>query len=78
MVVLGHTGMGKSALCNLLSGHDEYSTAPFFSPQRTQNTSIIQERWMGHGEEYVLLDTPGNHLLTHFHFICHLVHSHLS
>ncbi len=62
--ILGHTGMGKSALCNLLSGlqqqdPDSFRVAPYFYEDRTQNCDVRNVKWMGKGQEFMIVDTPG-------------------
>ena len=56
--------MGKSALCNLLSGHQQqdpeaFKVAPYFYQDRTQKSDVRNAKWMGKGQEFLLVDTPG-------------------
>ena len=61
--VIGPTGVGKSALCNILCGKTDGSTAAFPVSESinacTYLTTAQRERWFGSEEEFILIDTPG-------------------
>ena len=59
--VIGSTGAGKSALCNLLAGSDLYPVSDSIS-SCTYQTTAKQTNWRGNGETITLIDTPGTRI----------------
>ena len=65
VAVLGYTGVGKSALCNYLSGKKDGDYMSFPVSEKidayTNTTVAQQEKWLGKGDDFVIIDTPGTH-----------------
>ena len=64
LVIIGATGAGKSSLANVLLGSPpdcEDCMFPVCSggDSCTKETSYAEGRWVGEGEEYTIVDTPG-------------------
>ena len=56
--VIGSTGAGKSALCNLLAGANLYPVSDSIS-SCTYQTTAKQVNWRGNDASVTLIDTPG-------------------
>ncbi len=60
--------MGKSALCNLLTGHEQndehgFKVTPHFYSNTSKETNIREATWRGCGRDITIIDTPGTVLL---------------
>eukprot|EP00026_Physarum_polycephalum_P010982 Phypoly_transcript_11171.p1 GENE.Phypoly_transcript_11171~~Phypoly_transcript_11171.p1 ORF type:complete len:380 (+),score=49.83 Phypoly_transcript_11171:45-1184(+) len=58
-VVMGPTGSGKSALCNIMAGSILFTESPDLS-SCTYQTSIHTSNWMNSGQKTMIVDTPGH------------------
>ena len=65
VVVIGVTGTGKSTFCNYLSGYSEEHSSGYKSGTPVDGSSVTKTpiakkvQWLGTGEEFFLIDTPG-------------------
>merc|ERR1719167_1417634 len=64
IVILGGTGVGKSSLANVLIGASpdcENCTFPICdgSDSCTKETSYAEANWLGDGDPFTVVDTPG-------------------
>lgn len=61
IVLLGHTGSGKSETCNSLAGHQGLFKSSPDSESCTQETTVQKVKWFGREDEndLVIVDTPG-------------------
>ena len=65
IVIIGSTGVGKSSLANVFIGEDptcDNCTFPVcedFGQSCTKNTNYAVDPWLGDGQEFTVVDTPG-------------------
>ena len=64
IIILGSTGVGKSSLANVLIGEDPTCTNCTFpvcsgADSCTKDTTYAVRPWLGRGEVFTLVDTPG-------------------
>jgi len=59
-VVLGPTGSGKSALCNILAGSNALFVESEDLSSCTYQTSIQTANWLGSAPRVMIVDTPGH------------------
>ena len=65
VLVIGESGVGKSTLLNYISGTSNKSHPCNFETGSLQSTGVTTEtkaqkvKWLGTGQEFVAVDTPG-------------------
>ena len=65
IVIIGSTGVGKSSLANVFIGEDPtcdnctFQVCDDFGQSCTKNTNYAVEPWLGVGQEFTVVDTPG-------------------
>ena len=65
VLVIGESGVGKSTLLNYISGTSNKSHPCNFATGSLQSTGVTTEtkaqkvKWLGTGQEFVAVDTPG-------------------
>ena len=66
VVVIGATGVGKSTFCNFLSGKSNDDEIDSYKAGTNRNEDAVTKhvvakrvKWLGIGEEFILIDTPG-------------------
>ena len=65
LLIIGESGVGKSTLLNYISGTSNKSHPCNFETGSLQSTGVTTEtkakkvKWLGTGQEFVAVDTPG-------------------
>lgn len=69
LIILGASGVGKSSISNVLLGEKPDCNNCTFPvchglDSCTKETSYAVGRWVGTGENFTIVDTPGNYQIT--------------